>query len=76
MPAIEIHPGQRPGIAFATAKRVGTVVPGGALATAGAGLWLLYLSLFFAVTSAGEYVKLFLEAIEAKDRRIKSGGAA
>jgi CDP-diacylglycerol--glycerol-3-phosphate 3-phosphatidyltransferase len=36
-----------------------------------AGLWLLYLSLFFAITSAGEYVKLFVEAVEAKDRRLK-----
>lgn len=38
-----------------------------------AGLWLLYLSVFFAITSAGEYVKLFVEAIEAKDRRLRSG---
>jgi CDP-diacylglycerol--glycerol-3-phosphate 3-phosphatidyltransferase len=36
-----------------------------------AGLMLLYLSLFFAMTSAGEYVKLFVEAVEAKDRRLK-----
>src|SRR5690242_13830054 len=36
-----------------------------------AGLLLLYLSLFFAVTSAGEYLKLFIEAVEAKDRRLK-----
>lgn len=36
-----------------------------------AGLWLLYLSVVFAITSAGEYVKLFLEAVDAKDRRIK-----
>jgi CDP-diacylglycerol--glycerol-3-phosphate 3-phosphatidyltransferase len=41
-----------------------------------AGLLLLYLSLFFAVTSAGEYVKLFIDAIEAKDRRLKSGSAS
>lgn len=40
-----------------------------------AGLWLLYLSVFFALTSAGEYVKLFVEAVEAKDRRLKSGSA-
>jgi CDP-diacylglycerol---glycerol-3-phosphate 3-phosphatidyltransferase len=38
-----------------------------------AGLWLLYLSVFFAITSAGEYVKLFVEAVEAKDRRLRSG---
>lgn len=38
-----------------------------------AGLWLLYLSVFFAITSAGEYVKLFVEAIEAKDRRLRTG---
>jgi CDP-diacylglycerol--glycerol-3-phosphate 3-phosphatidyltransferase len=37
-----------------------------------AGLWLLYLSVFFAITSAGEYVKLFVEAVEAKDRRLRS----
>ena len=35
-----------------------------------AGLWLLYLSVFFAITSAGEYVKLFVEAVYAKDRRL------
>jgi CDP-diacylglycerol--glycerol-3-phosphate 3-phosphatidyltransferase len=39
-----------------------------------AGLLLLYLSLFFAITSAGEYIKLLVEAVEAKDRRLK--GAA
>lgn len=37
-----------------------------------AGLWLLYLSVFFALTSAGEYVKLFVEAVDAKDRRLRS----
>lgn len=37
-----------------------------------AGLWLLYLSVFFAITSAGEYVKLFVEAVDAKDRRLRS----
>lgn len=36
-----------------------------------AGLLLLYLSLFFAITSAGEYIKLLVEAVEAKDRRLK-----
>jgi len=34
------------------------------------GLVLLYLSLFFAITSAGEYLGLFVEAVEAKERRI------
>jgi len=34
------------------------------------GLILLYLSLFFALTSAGEYVKLFVEAVEAKEQRL------
>jgi CDP-diacylglycerol---glycerol-3-phosphate 3-phosphatidyltransferase len=38
-----------------------------------AGLWLLYLSVFFALTSAGEYVKLFVEAVDAKDRRLRGG---
>ncbi|MDB4972452.1 MAG: CDP-diacylglycerol--glycerol-3-phosphate 3-phosphatidyltransferase [Myxococcaceae bacterium] len=37
-----------------------------------AGLWLLYLSVFFAITSAGEYVKLFVEAVEAKNARLRS----
>ncbi len=37
-----------------------------------AGLWLLYLSVFFALTSAGEYIKLFVEAVEAKERRLRS----
>lgn len=41
-----------------------------------AGLWLLYLSVFFAITSAGEYIKLFVDAVDAKDRRIKAGGQA
>ena len=40
-----------------------------------AGLLLLYLSVFFALTSAGEYVKLFVEAVEAKERRLAEGGA-
>ena len=34
------------------------------------GLALLYLSVFFAITSAGEYVKLFVEAVEAKEKRL------
>lgn len=33
------------------------------------GLVLLYLSVFFTVTSAGEYVALFVDAVEAKERR-------
>jgi len=37
-----------------------------------AGLWLLLLSVFFAITSAGEYVKLFVDAVDAKDRRLTS----
>ena len=37
-----------------------------------AGLMLLYLSVFFAITSAGEYVKLFVEAVEAKNARLRS----
>lgn len=34
------------------------------------GLVLLYLSVFFALTSAGEYVKLFVEAVEQKEKRL------
>jgi CDP-diacylglycerol---glycerol-3-phosphate 3-phosphatidyltransferase len=34
------------------------------------GLALLYLSVFFTVTSGGEYVALLVEAVEAKDRRL------
>ncbi len=41
-----------------------------------AGLWLLYLSVFFAVTSAGEYAKLFIEAVEAKEKRLAGTDAA
>ncbi|MEZ4254311.1 MAG: CDP-alcohol phosphatidyltransferase family protein, partial [Polyangiales bacterium] len=37
------------------------------------GLGLLYLSVFFSVTSAGEYVKLFVEAVEAKEKRLSTG---
>jgi CDP-diacylglycerol--glycerol-3-phosphate 3-phosphatidyltransferase len=36
-----------------------------------AGLFLLYVSVAFAVTSAGEYVKLFVDAVEAKEKRLK-----
>ena len=35
------------------------------------GLVLLYGSVFFAITSAGEYVKLFVEAVEAKEKRLE-----
>ena len=35
------------------------------------GLYLLYVSLFFAFTSAGEYIKLFVEAVEAKEERLR-----
>lgn len=34
------------------------------------GRWLLYLSVFFALTSAGEYVKLFVDAVELKEKRL------
>ena len=36
------------------------------------GLYLLYLSLVLAFTSAGEYVKLFVEAVEAKEERLRA----
>ena len=37
------------------------------------GIILLYLSLVFALTSAGEYIKLFVEAVEAKEQRLAEG---
>jgi CDP-diacylglycerol---glycerol-3-phosphate 3-phosphatidyltransferase len=37
------------------------------------GLVLLYLSVFFTVTSAGEYIALLATAVEAKDRRLAEG---
>lgn len=40
-----------------------------------AGLWLLYISVFFAITSAGEYIKLLVDAVEAKDRRLRNTSA-
>jgi CDP-diacylglycerol--glycerol-3-phosphate 3-phosphatidyltransferase len=40
------------------------------------GLWLLYLSVFFTITSAGEYLALFVDAVEAKDRRLSEGSEA
>ena len=39
------------------------------------GLMLLYLSVFFTVTSAGEYIALFVDAVEAKDRRLAEGSS-
>lgn len=39
------------------------------------GLVLLYLSLFFTLTSAGEYVRLFAEAVERKDREARAKDA-
>lgn len=38
-----------------------------------AGLWLLLLSMVFAITSAGEYMRLFVQAVEAKERRLAQG---
>jgi CDP-diacylglycerol---glycerol-3-phosphate 3-phosphatidyltransferase len=35
-----------------------------------AGMLLLYLSVFFTVTSGGEYVALFVEAVEQKEKRL------
>jgi CDP-diacylglycerol---glycerol-3-phosphate 3-phosphatidyltransferase len=35
------------------------------------GLLLIYLSVFFALTSAGEYIKLFVDAVEAKEQRLR-----
>jgi len=40
------------------------------------GLYLLYLSLIFAFTSAGEYMKLFVEAVEKKEERLRELDAA
>jgi CDP-diacylglycerol--glycerol-3-phosphate 3-phosphatidyltransferase len=37
---------------------------------AGAGLVLLYVSLFFAIKSGGEYFSLFVDAVDAKDERL------
>ena len=37
------------------------------------GLVLLYLSLLMAMTSGGQYFKLFVEAVEAKERRLAAG---
>ena len=34
------------------------------------GLWLLYASLVLALISGGEYLRLFAEAVEAKERRL------
>lgn len=40
------------------------------------GLYLLYLSLVFAFTSAGEYIRLFVEAVEAKEERLEKEDAS
>jgi CDP-diacylglycerol--glycerol-3-phosphate 3-phosphatidyltransferase len=40
----------------------------------GVGLILLWLSVVFTVTSAGEYIALFIDAVEAKDRRLAESG--
>lgn len=37
------------------------------------GRWLVYVSLFFSIVSAVEYVSLFAEAVEAKERRRHEG---
>jgi len=39
------------------------------------GLMLLYLSVILAITSAGEYIKLFVDAVDAKERRLKEQAA-
>ena len=38
------------------------------------GLALLYLSVIFTITSAGEYIALLVDAVEAKDRRLAERG--
>jgi CDP-diacylglycerol--glycerol-3-phosphate 3-phosphatidyltransferase len=40
------------------------------------GLGLLYLSVFFTITSAGEYVALFVDAVEAKEKRLAESDRA
>lgn len=37
------------------------------------GLVMLALSVLFAITSAGEYIALFVEAVEAKEKRLAEG---
>lgn len=37
------------------------------------GRWLIYISLVFSITSAFQYVGLFAEAVEVKERRQKEG---
>ncbi len=39
------------------------------------GRWLVYISLIFSITSAFQYVGLFAEAVEAKERRRRERGA-
>ncbi|MDD9933010.1 MAG: CDP-diacylglycerol--glycerol-3-phosphate 3-phosphatidyltransferase [Myxococcales bacterium] len=48
----------------------------GAISLNSIGLVLLYLSVFFTVTSAGEYVALLVDAVQAKDRRMAEGADA
>ena len=43
---------------------------------AAVGQAMLYLSLFFALTSAGEYIALFVEAVNAKQRRLAEAESA
>ncbi|MGB5809722.1 MAG: CDP-diacylglycerol--glycerol-3-phosphate 3-phosphatidyltransferase [Polyangiales bacterium] len=40
------------------------------LSFSGAGLVLLYISLFLAIWSGGEYFKLFVDAVDAKEERL------
>ncbi len=40
------------------------------------GMFLLWLSVGFAIVSAGEYVKLFVEAVELKEKRLAESDAA
>lgn len=45
-----------------------------AISFAKVGLIMLYLSLVFAITSAGEYVALFVDAVDAKEARLADAG--
>lgn len=38
------------------------------------GVGMLYISVFFTLLSGGEYIALFAEAVEAKDKRLKGDG--
>jgi len=48
----------------------------GAMSLNSIGLVLLYLSVFFTITSAGEYVALLIDDVEAKHRRMAQGADA